>query len=128
MCYGRNLTNGYFSGYHTACINTLGGLLSYPLEDKSRRAEMTMVLFYRLLESWGVYFTKRKISIESPYFTPTLCAASFGVISMIFGKEKEHMKTSFRQLFSFLWGTDEDYDFSKKLQLIKTESSSSVED
>ena len=73
-----------------------------------------MVIFHRTLESFTTFFGKRKIKpVESKYALPFLCALSFGIMSQCYAEEKQHMKTSFKKLFNFLWGSDEDYEFKR---------------
>ena len=110
MCYGRNLTKGYFTPMHTVLINTMGGCFSFMLEDKSRRSEICIVILHRVLESFETFLGKRKLKLtDSKWFLPLMFAFSFGIISDYYATEKENMKVSFKKLFSFLLGNDEDY-------------------
>lgn len=123
MCYGRNATKGYFTPMHTVLINTMGGCFSFMLEDKSRRSEICIVIFHRVLESFETFLGKRKLKLtDSKWFLPMMFAFSFGVISDYYATEKENMKVSFKKLFSFLLGNDEDYHLSVE----KEDSSSSM--
>ena len=112
MCYGRNMNKGYFTPMHTVLINTLGGSCSFMLEDKSRRSEICIVIFHRVLESFETFLGKRKLKLtDSKWFLPLMFAFSFGVISDYYATERENMKVSFKKLFSFLLGAEEDYSF-----------------
>lgn len=126
LCYVRNATGGNFTAGHNFLINLLGTLISFHFEAVGRRTEICMVAFHRTLESFDAFLDKRKRKvIESKYFLHALCGLSFGIISLCFGQEKQNMKTSFRKLFTFLLGVDEDYDFIT--QKISTKSETSTE-
>ena len=123
MCYGRNLTKGYFTPMHTVFINTLGGSFSFMLEDKSRRSEICIVIFHRVLESFETFLAKRKLKFaDSKFFLPMMFAVSIGIISDYYAKEKANMKVSFQKLFSLLLGNEQDYC----LRVEKEDSTSTI--
>lgn len=115
MCWGRNFTGGYFFPIHTTLVNTFAGCTSFMLEDKSRRPEITIVIFHRVLESFETFLRKREVKLaKSKMVLPFLFAFSFGVISDYYAKEKAFIKEGLKKLFSFLLGSDDDYFTSCK--------------
>jgi hypothetical protein len=94
------------------------------VEQRTRRNELAMSFFPRVLESFKLFLVKRKLCPEIPGFIFILSAIAWAVISEAHANKSYPMKENFRRVLDFLIGSDEEY----QMHLVNDKKAESLSD
>lgn len=91
------------------------------VENPSRWPEMTFSIFFRLFESWPVYFSKMHLWPEIPFGKNLLLGLSFAFLAGGYYKESETMRAITKTLMKIIIGKPTDKCNDEKEEITKEE-------